>query len=137
MYDNKKPYQNNDRPRNVRMTFKITDRFVSANNTVVAADSVIRGLETLNQLDVFRMVSIPAQMKKSLLFNDENKRGNMNCGYITKIDTENNNIDIVIYASSVDRIKEIADQLILVPRIRVDRDGNFSTFLSFDLVIAE
>ena len=86
-------------------------------------------LATLNDANVFRMMSCPVSMKKSDVFTDsENARGNINVGYIRNI-TDNGDIAVNINAKYVDAYKKIKEPTIQVNGII--KDGVLNTILSF------
>lgn len=86
-------------------------------------------LATLNDANVFRMMSCPVTMKKSDVFTDsENARGNINVGYIRNI-TDNGDIAVNINAKYVDVYKKIKEPTIQVNGII--KDGVLNTILSF------
>ena len=126
------------RPRNVPMTFSLVDEFVSTAGNTVNTQTIMDILDDLNRKDIFTTISIPTQISRALLTGDNDKRGNMNVGYIHSFDIANKTVDVVVYATSVEGVQKMADANALVYKPRILSKGDeFVTFLSFDLVAAD
>lgn len=123
------------RPRNEDYAIKITDNFVSTSKTVMDADTIMDVLTGLSTDGVFSVISVPIQISRSYFFDEPERKGNMNIGYIRSIDRENMIADVTIYSTSVENFKKKleSDDLILSPRI-LSRGTDFGTFLSFDII---
>ena len=136
MFEKNQNGRNNNRtfrPRNEAMTFELTKSFISTADNELDADAIKSILQGLANDGVFSVISVPVQISRALLTGDAEKRGNMNVGYISAVDSENNRIEVVIYASSVASMKELMKdtKIIVNPRI-LAHDDEFTTFLSFD-----
>lgn len=121
------------RPRNEPMTFDIANKFVSTAGVELDSDAVKTVLQGLANDGVFSVISVPVQISRALLTGDAEKRGNMNVGYISAVDTATDTMEVVIYASSVQAISDLlkTTKIVVNPRI-LAHDGEFTTFLSFD-----
>lgn len=134
---NSKYGNNNNRPRNKVMTFELVSTFYSKNNTEMDREAVMDVLESLDDDGIFTVLSTPVQIARGLLFNDNEKKGNMNVGYITSVNREKNTVDVTIYSTSVAKIEDLclAYKPRFVPNMISAKDGSFVTFVSFDLVL--
>ena len=136
--DSKRRFQknnnrNSDKPSSYRANIPVfyvkdTGSF-TPNGIKFDIESLDDILATLNDANVFRMMSCPVSMKKSDVFTDsENARGNINVGYIRNI-TDNGDIAVNINAKYVDAYKKIKEPTIQVNGII--KDGVLNTILSF------
>ena len=124
-------------PKKETLTFPIVDSFSvtdKQNGTVdLDKDTILDTLQGLNDDGVFKVLTQNVGIANSLLFNDAAKKGNATVGYIDSVDTENNQINVTIFGSSVEKIKAIADNLIVRPKV-IASHGEFRCFNGFDLV---
>lgn len=124
-------------PKKETFAFPIIDEFTvtdKQNGTVVIdKDVILDTLQDLNDSGVFKVLTQNVGISNSLLHNDATKKGSATVGYIDSVDVETNNINVTIFGSSVERIKEMADSLTVRPKVIANR-GEFRCFNGFDLI---
>ena len=132
-----KRYNNNNnqapRPKKMKMTFPFpTDFYVTdrqGNSTLIDRNAVYAAIEDLCANNVFSILTTNVTISHDLLLND-GKRGVLTVGFINEFDLDNSTVDVTIYASSVENMKKLADQLQVVPRINA-WNGEFRSFTGF------
>jgi len=132
---------NNNRqefPKNKKYTFNIKLTGTTANGRDYNIQSALDVLNLLEDHEVFKMLSVPAQISRAIFDNNSDARGNINVGFVTGTYAvqENPSIDVMVYGRNVEKMDKIADGLEVVPRMMVDKEGFISTILSFDIVNA-
>lgn len=111
--------------------FEVTDK---QNGTVeLDKDAILDTLQELNDGGVFKVLTQNVSISNSLLHGDNTKKGNATVGYIDSVDTDNNTISVTIFGSSVEKIKEMANDLTVKPKVIASR-GEFRCFNGFDLI---
>ena len=137
-YSNNKYSKKNDKPaypKNKAMTFTIKLSGTTANGKTYKTDSARDIFMDLNSANIFSKLSVPMQISRAIVTGDPETRGNMIIGFVTGIETSEDAIDVMVYGRSVETIESI-DCLYCIPRMAIDRDGNVTTILGFDLTNA-
>ena len=136
--NNSNKYSKNNKPqgpKNKAMTFSIQLSGVNANGREYKTDSARDIFQDLSSADIFSKISIPMQISRAIVDGNPETRGNTIIGFVTGIDVTKDEIDVMVYGRSVETIESI-DGLYCVPRMVIDRDGNVTTILGFDLTNA-
>ena len=132
----KKPYskQQNNVPKNEVLTFTVQVTGTSANGRDYDVQSMYNLISDLSAAGTFTKLSVPVQISRAVLENNEEMRGNTVIGFVKAIDNsiDGMTMDVTVYGRVVDKIKSI-DGLIMGIRAIIDREGNASTILGFDL----
>lgn len=138
MYKNNN-YKKSERPRNETFEFPFVNEFKSRSSQVMDANQIIGILSDLNADDVFGTISCYVQIERKLVFNDPEKKGWMNIGFIKSVNTDAMNVSVTIYGNQVQTIKNLLEekQLYFSPNVISDRNGDFSIFTNFNLVVEE
>ena len=104
------------------------------NDRTYDVNDALATLESLNDNGIFEVLSVPVQIKRGLLENNHERRGNVNIGFIKSISISDLSADIVVFGPNVENIEKL--NLQLTARVLV-KNEQVSTFLGFDLVSAE
>lgn len=96
---------------------------------------VTERVELIQSCTIFDILSINATMAKSLCFNNTDLKGQINVARIKSYDKETGNIELIFIGKNTE-FANIVDDMVVVPRIRINRDGNVDSILSFDIVPA-
>lgn len=132
----RKPFnKNQDRPKNKLYTFEIKLTGSTANGREYNIQSAVELLGDLNNFGTFSKLSVPVQINRSIIDNNPDLRGNVNIGYVKSIDTDTIAADVIVYSNCIERMEKAGD-LVISPRMVVDRDENVVTILAFDLIKA-
>jgi len=126
-----------DRPRNKTFTFNVKDDITDRNGNPIDMDQVYGALSFLQDNEIFDILSIAVQMSKTDLFGD-NYKGFANVGYIHKFDPKAKTVDVTVFGNFVEKIEDMQNigqgPSCLMPKVIMDRDGDFARFANFDLV---
>ncbi len=138
--DTKRRFQKNDRGNNNKSTglkvdipLLFVDDYYSFTTKGIRFDieSIDNLLSSLNEVNAFKKISHPVNMKKTDVFPDnENARGNISVGYIRGI-TKNGDISVIINQKYIDAFKSIEEPVIQVAGFV--KDEKILTVLSFNI----
>ena len=135
-YNNNNRNGNNNqtpRPKKMKMTFPIPTDFYNydrqGNATQIDRNAVYAAIEDLCNNNVFSTLTVNVTISRDILLND-GKRGSLTVGFINGFDLDASTIDVTIYATSVENMKKIADDLMVVPKINA-WNGEFRSFTGF------
>ena len=132
----RKPFnKNQDRPKNKLYTFEIKLTGTNANGREYNIQSAVDLMNDLNDFGTFSKLSVPVQISRSIIDNNPDLRGNVNIGYMKSIDNNTIAADVIVYSNCIERMEKAGD-LVIAPRMVVDRDENVVTILAFDLIKA-
>lgn len=132
----RKPFnKNQDRPKNKLYTFDIKLTGSTANGREYNIQSAVDLMNDLNDFGTFSKLSVPVQISRSIIDNNPDLRGNVNIGYMKSIDNNTIAADVIVYSNCIERIEK-AGNLVIAPRMVIDRDENVVTILAFDLIKA-
>jgi hypothetical protein len=84
----------------------------------------------------FNKISIPVYAAKSIVFNDETKRGTVQVGYIRGFNvTEEGDFvfDTTIYAKNAEAIKAMSYPIVY-PKVRVTEEGEIQLIVSLEII---
>lgn len=129
-------YSNNNRKtENYKVTLLLTGG-IDGKGQEYAMESLI---DIINEIP-FHKISIPLTIKKSFMYDNDSK-GNMNIGFITGYDEEENKISAVIFGGkNLDRIKDIVrNGAVIYPAVSLNRgedneEKTVRTIIGFSLI---
>ena len=92
-------------------------------------------VEHIQNCTIFDILSISASMAKSICFNNAELKGQINIARIKSYDVATGNMELVFIGKNTE-FANIVDDMVVVPRVRLNRDGNVDSILSFDIIPA-
>lgn len=92
-------------------------------------------VEHIQECSIFDILSINASLAKSICFNNADLKGQISVARIKSYDASTGNMEIIFIGKNTE-FANIVDDMVIVPRVRLNRDGNVESILSFDIIPA-
>ena len=89
-------------------------------------------VNTLQNNEIFKILCINATMPKATCFNNKDLKGQINVARIENYDNDGNMSCLFIGKNA--EFATLTDGMVIVPRIRMNRDGSVESIISFDIV---
>lgn len=99
------------------------------------ADSATTLVGELQEAGVFDKLSIMVTASRSLILGDESLKGAMKIAAIKSFDNKNGSMDLTFFGRNVEYVNA-TDNLVVVPRVRFDREGKVFKIIDFEVVAA-
>ena len=92
-------------------------------------------VEHIQSCSIFDILSVNASLAKSICFNNADLKGQISVARIKSYDVATGNMELIFIGKNTE-FASIVDDMVVVPRVRLNRDGNVESILSFDIVPA-
>lgn len=99
------------------------------------ANSAVELISFLQDHSVFDKLSVDATMSKRICFDNPEAKGSIPVARIHSFDKETMELSVTLYGKNTNFADKITENMIIVPRVRVDRDSNkVITINAFEIV---
>lgn len=99
------------------------------------ADSAKDLVADLQASGTFDKLSVMATISRSTVLNKEDAHGVMSIARVMKYNKEAGSIDLLFFGKNATYANNITDNMVVVPRVRLDRETNKAvTILGFEII---